>query len=216
MVVFSVERLIAVYFPIKNHLIYSSNRKKFSVCFVIVFSLAIYSFNLVTTGSEPSLHSINECVPLEDWLILTKYMTLADTAITMLIPFVSISIINTAIGIRLARGSKYNLFTLFSMATTSTTNNASSTHNTTITHQTKLHKSSTPSVKFYNSTHDSINQQQPLHNNNTAACGEQSISYVNTRYSPVDLGNANREGYCVLEALKVLFTIIKRVFLHLF
>jgi len=74
-VVFSIERLVAVYFPMKLTAIFTPRIKKMSIIMVFVVGLALYFFNLKTTGLIKS-NSSYQCAPIDDWMIFTKYMTL--------------------------------------------------------------------------------------------------------------------------------------------
>ena len=112
--VFSIERFLAVYFPITSKLIITSTKKKCSVTCLIAATLIIYSLSLFTTGSEMTStstqqdDSIRECVPLTDWLNFTKYVTLTDTVATIFIPFVSISFLNLMIAFKLIKRYKHH------------------------------------------------------------------------------------------------------------
>ena len=100
MVVFSVERLIAVYFPLKCNSICTSGKNKSCILFVSLFGIALYSVSLKTTGIT-EYDSVRRCAPLEVWHMLAKYMTLFHIVITMLIPFIVITVLNALITIKL-------------------------------------------------------------------------------------------------------------------
>ena len=119
MVVFSVERFVAVYFPITRKLLISTTKKKCSVASLIAFSLFAYAINLATIGSE-NQQSIRECVPTSKWMNITKYMTLADTFATIFVPFILISIINTLIAGKLLRDSMFSQADATSFKSTNT------------------------------------------------------------------------------------------------
>ena len=157
MVVFSIERLIAVYYPLTVNIIFTPTKKKCSVICALVISLAIYSFNLVTTGSETSVYSINECVPIDDWMRFNTYMTLADTVTTIFIPFIAISLINTIIVCKLTRGSTRGFLRILSHSETVTTSAKQS--------ESVIKKSlqMSTSVKFRQSTtHDAHNNMENI------------------------------------------------------
>ena len=85
-----------------------SRKRKTGVMCVLLFALIFYSYNLAMTGLVENVHtnSASECVPLDKWLFLNKYMTLADTFNTILVPFMLISIVNILIVIKLARTTR--------------------------------------------------------------------------------------------------------------
>ena len=141
-------------------MICASTKKKCLVVCVIALSLVIYSFNLFTTGTEASPLSINECVPLENWLKFTKYTTFADTVLTIFIPFITISIVNTVIAYKLTKSSEFRIFRLFSKSASCTMPaNGKNLH---------LTIKNSPHVKFYNSTHEA-NQTMDID-----LCGEKN------------------------------------------
>ena len=196
-----MERLIAVHFPLTNQIILSKTKKKCGVTLVIAGSLALYSFNLVTTGSEASVSLIHECVPLEKWIRFTKYMTLVDTVVTIFVPFALISLINLAIGAKLTKcgGGLRHLFRHRQAAAAAESARQSSSA-VTNTNQTRLNASprmSSPSVKFFASNIEasaSITELSPLqqhqqHQHRLRSCDFSMIRA--TRGSP-NLNGLNR------------------------
>ena len=130
-VVFSVERFIAVYFPMSSKLIITSTKKRCSVACLIAISLVIYSLSLFTTSSEKTSllvqhDSIYECVPLAEWLGFTKYMTLGDTVATIFIPFATISFLNLLIAFKLV--NDYNNQKLSEAITRTSVHHGASPH----------------------------------------------------------------------------------------
>ena len=95
-VFFSVERLVAVYWPMSLNRICTAKAQKTSLTVITLLGCLIYSFNLLSTGLQKS-YAGAECVPLDTWLSFAKYMTLLDILATMAFPFVLISIINVLI-----------------------------------------------------------------------------------------------------------------------
>jgi hypothetical protein len=74
-VIFSIERVIAVYLPIKSTQIKNSNLYKISGLFITFFGLGVYSFNLI--ASELILVSeTNKCGIKENWSVVIKFMAL--------------------------------------------------------------------------------------------------------------------------------------------
>ncbi|CAF0746902.1 unnamed protein product, partial [Brachionus calyciflorus] len=99
-VLFSIERVIAVYFPIKRFEICNSNRNKLSVVFLGLISMFLYSYSFVTSDLE-TYKNKSVCVTLEKWFEFVNYMAFADIFLTMIIPFFLISASNILIVIKL-------------------------------------------------------------------------------------------------------------------
>ena len=101
-VLFSIERLIAVYMPMELNDICTATLHKICLITITFIGLILYSFNLFATGLQKS-YSQEECVPLDFWIYFAKYMTLVDIIATMVLPFILISIINLLIICELSR-----------------------------------------------------------------------------------------------------------------
>ncbi len=100
MIIFSVERLVAIYAPFKCQQLCTTSIRKFFCCSLIISSLLIYSFNLITTGLK--IHeSASRCSPHKDWLIIVELISIIDVTMTMIVPFIIISIINILIALKL-------------------------------------------------------------------------------------------------------------------
>lgn len=104
---FSIERLIVVFFPFKRYEYFSHRRNKCIISGLLILSLVLYSFSLVTSGLESDHDkSIYSCVTKKDWFELVKLMAFIDTIFTMIIPFLIISISNLMIVYKLIAMSK--------------------------------------------------------------------------------------------------------------
>ncbi|RNA32294.1 thyrotropin-releasing hormone receptor-like [Brachionus plicatilis] len=101
-VLFSIERLIAVYFPIKRFEICNSNRNKLAVLLLSIFGTSFYSYSFVTSDLEVYKNK-TFCIVKEEWFDLVNYMAFADIFLSMIIPFFLISISNIFIVIKLMR-----------------------------------------------------------------------------------------------------------------
>ena len=99
-VLFSLERLVAVYWPMKLNTICTTIRRKLSIVIVMSSGLIIYSFSLFSTGLQNQYSSV-ECVPLDSWIIFVKYTTLIDIIASMALPFTFILAINIMIIVKL-------------------------------------------------------------------------------------------------------------------
>ena len=110
-VAFSIERIIAVYFPMKCRDICTVSAKRTSLATIMGVAIIGYSYNFITTGlksmdGDESSHTSSSllprrCSPYNDWIGFVKIMTIADIALTMLIPFLFISIANLLIALKL-------------------------------------------------------------------------------------------------------------------
>ena len=103
---FSIERIIAVYFPMKCRDICTVSAKRTSLATIMVVAIIGYSYNFITTGlksmdNDDSSLLPRRCSPYNDWIGFVKIMTIADIALTMLIPFLLISIVNLLIALKL-------------------------------------------------------------------------------------------------------------------
>ena len=183
-----MERLIAVYFPITHKIIVTPAKKIASLVAILVFSLLFYSLNLTSVGSEsdnspldndnntdssdtPQHHySVSECVPLAHWHQFTAFMTVADTCITIFIPFASICVINTFIAIKLAQTASKIAARKPSKST----------------------KSKSSSVKFYNSTQDT---SQRVHFKSSELVTTSRLFATTNRHTTID-----KSKYTLLKA----------------
>ncbi|CAF1030706.1 unnamed protein product, partial [Brachionus calyciflorus] len=112
-VTFSIERLIAVYLPIKRINICNKYTNKLSIFILTLASMSIYSFSLFTSGLEfSSDNTTKSCVTLTKWFNIVQLMAFIDTFLTMIIPFLIIFISNISIVWKLMDfKSPFNFFT---------------------------------------------------------------------------------------------------------
>ena len=127
-----------------------------------MFSLGFYSYNLTTVGLS-LYRGETECIPLDKWLTVTRYMTLADIFLTILVPFMLISIFNTLIVIKLTGYSMFPLCfnKLFAKKRNSNTSGLLFLHS--YFYQRSSSSKSQKKVKFSNSN-DELNQKVYLEN----------------------------------------------------
>ncbi|CAF0931409.1 unnamed protein product [Brachionus calyciflorus] len=104
-ILFSIERLIAVCFPLKRYDMCNSYRNKIAIILLIIFSLIFYSFSLFTTGIEYE-NNLKVCVTYENWVSFVKKISFVDIWITIIIPFLIILIVNISISLKLMRNQK--------------------------------------------------------------------------------------------------------------
>ena len=109
-VCFSIERLIAVYFPLKLITICSRLKTKLAITCLFIFSLSFYSFSLVTSQLEINYETkeIN-CVTSFEWFHFVSIMTIIDIITVTLLPFILITIINILIAYKIKKQSRGNL-----------------------------------------------------------------------------------------------------------
>ena len=101
---FSIERTIAVCFPLRRYEICTCTRNKSSFIIIISLGLLLYLFSLKTTGLEEH-DSRSSCVLHKKWLKFVSYMSFGDMIIAIFIPFVFILFANLLISIKLIRFS---------------------------------------------------------------------------------------------------------------
>lgn len=99
-VAFTVERYIVVYHPFKRQMMCTRRRATFVICSLTVLALFYYSYVIFTTAGDPGIPT---CSPLRQYLEALQVLSTFDTFITMLMPFLSIIILNTAIIVKLFR-----------------------------------------------------------------------------------------------------------------
>ena len=97
-VAFTVERFIVVYYPFKKPIMCTRRRAFTVVGSLTLGGLCFYSYALITTGikSDPETGFVM-CSPLPKYEKLQRILTTVDSAVTMIIPFLSISVLNGAI-----------------------------------------------------------------------------------------------------------------------
>ena len=69
---------------------------------LVAFALLFYSFAIFTTNNSDS----HRCQPIEDWFNFVKIMSLIDSIITIILPFLLVLIINLAIIIKMVKYKK--------------------------------------------------------------------------------------------------------------
>ncbi|RMZ95397.1 thyrotropin-releasing hormone receptor [Brachionus plicatilis] len=99
-VLFSLERLIAVCFPLRRYDLCSSFRNKIVIFVLVLFSLLFYSFTIFTSGIETD-NGTKACVTKAYWISFVKKFSFIDIWITIIIPFFIILIVNASISVKL-------------------------------------------------------------------------------------------------------------------
>ena len=99
---FTVERYIAVCYPLKRQDMCTSLRAKKVVLFLALFACVAYSFGIWTSGLVEG-NGRMQCQPLPQYRSLVNIFNNIDTVITLIIPCVCIFVLN----VRLATKIKY-------------------------------------------------------------------------------------------------------------
>jgi hypothetical protein len=114
---FSIERVIAVYFPIQRNDICSSSRSKFSLSVIFLSAMIIYAMSLVTSGVEYfESEEMDMCMPLNQWEKVSRVMVLYDVIFVIFMPFVIISITNTLIVVKLLNRASFKFMSIKSIS----------------------------------------------------------------------------------------------------
>jgi hypothetical protein len=107
--VFSVERLIVVFFPFSKYKCINNKNKSVLVTLLFILSFAIYGFVPFANGLELTEHEYDDgsekvttlqCQWIR-WLDMLDNFILAETLLTIFVPFVIIFLINTLISFKL-------------------------------------------------------------------------------------------------------------------
>ncbi len=112
-VCFSIERLIAVYFPLKLITICSRLKTKLAITCLFIFSLSFYSFAYFTSDID-FIEKMNHttCITSTEWFHFASIMALVDIIIVTLLPFIIITIINILIAYKIKKQSNLNFISI--------------------------------------------------------------------------------------------------------
>ena len=103
---FTVERFIAVNFPLKRHVMCTVKRAKI-VCFLLaLFALAFYSYPL-WTNVIIDIPNGTACIVFRDYVYVVQILSYIDTIVTLLIPSAAIITLNTLIAIKIYHTFKH-------------------------------------------------------------------------------------------------------------
>ncbi len=103
---FTTERYIAVHFPLKRQELCTTRRAKIVVVALALFAGVTYSFGAWTSGLEVSAldpFSRPICKPLSKYHTLVSILDNMDTAITLILPFIAILVMNIKIGCKVVQ-----------------------------------------------------------------------------------------------------------------
>lgn len=95
-VAFTVERYIVVYHPLKKHSMCTKKRAFSVLIFLDISALILYCCSLFMTGLTID-RGLFSCTPLPKYHGAFKVISMIDTVVTMIVPSVSIIVLNCAI-----------------------------------------------------------------------------------------------------------------------
>lgn len=99
---FTVERYIAVFYPLKRQTLCTPTRSKIVVCSLAVASCLYYSYH-VWTSTITVMYDNGVCSPKQEYFSFIIKMNHIDTFITFIVPFLSISYMNVRIMYKITR-----------------------------------------------------------------------------------------------------------------
>jgi hypothetical protein len=102
-VLFTIERFLVVYFPFSRGTV---SRKKSTILAIVIISTSFYSFSLFSSNLKQFENKM-QCVTFGEWFELAHVFVMFDVALTMIVPFILISIFNFLIVIRLNNQSNH-------------------------------------------------------------------------------------------------------------
>ena len=104
---FSIQRLIDVFFPLKRQLFCNKRTTRSIIICLFIFGAIFYSYTLVTSSLEIDINNRTlECVTVRKWHDLADFLSFIDTIQTIIIPFVLISFINISVLFKLVKKFK--------------------------------------------------------------------------------------------------------------
>lgn len=102
-VAFTVERYIIVSFPFRRNEICTDKRAKIVVFCLALFAMFAYTFAFWTSGPQSMYGFSAFCSPLRQYIYLVTLVNNIDTAVTLIIPFLAILLLNAKIIFEIAR-----------------------------------------------------------------------------------------------------------------
>lgn len=97
----SVERLILLFFPFKRYFVLKRTKKLMIIAALVTVSLILYSYVFFTTELKHNEDNQQMCVPKETWIFLVQSMSIVDSVLTFIVPFVIVLFVNMAILIKM-------------------------------------------------------------------------------------------------------------------
>ena len=107
---FRIERLVAVFFPLRRSFICSKKINTSCILLLVTFAIAFNSYGFWTSGlGVVEQDDMVVCTTIDKWIHLLKIMALIDTFLTMFLPFLLILSVNMLIIVKLTRNSRNSL-----------------------------------------------------------------------------------------------------------
>jgi hypothetical protein len=91
-----------LFVPFQKFTVKKKRRNQLTLFILVSFALIFYSFAIFTTNNSDS----NRCQPIDEWFNFVKIMSLIDSIITIILPFLLVLIINLAIIIKMIKYKK--------------------------------------------------------------------------------------------------------------
>jgi hypothetical protein len=99
---FSVERYIAVCYPLRRQDLCTPRKAKIVVVGLAVFACLFYSFGVWTSGLVPLPNGKQMCMPLTEYMASLYILNSIDTVITLIVPSIAIFLMNIRIFLQIA------------------------------------------------------------------------------------------------------------------
>lgn len=93
---FTVERYLAVHFPLRRHVLCSKRTARLAVSGLAIASAVLYNFGMWTSGVM-AVREFRLCAPLREFVAFLSVADAVDTVITFLLPIVVICVLNVRI-----------------------------------------------------------------------------------------------------------------------
>jgi hypothetical protein len=97
-VAFTVERFIAVQYPLHRPRMCTVARAKIIVCCLVAFALILHTYSFVTAGLVRQYDGSVACDMLEEYREAMRIINIMDSLVTLIIPLILIIVMNTMIG----------------------------------------------------------------------------------------------------------------------
>jgi len=106
-VCFTVERYVVVHYPLRRLSLCTTSKARRTVVALAVFAGIVYSYAAWTSGvTEPWPGGGSICAPLRHYDAVLSAVQVVDTVITLLLPFVIISLLNIRIAVTIFRHNR--------------------------------------------------------------------------------------------------------------
>jgi hypothetical protein len=97
-VAFTVERFIAVQYPLHRPHMCTVARAKAIICCLVVFALILHTYSFITAGLVKQYDGSEVCHMLEPHRDIMRIMNVVDSMVSLIIPLILITSMNAMIG----------------------------------------------------------------------------------------------------------------------